>query len=268
MLLRAAVFALACLPAVALGWGDAGHRIVGELAERQLTPGARAAVAALLIDEADPTLAGVAKWADDVRGSEAYGYSRPWHYVNFDSLDCEYLPERHCPNGDCIVAAIARQAAVLGDYGYSRQQRAEALKFVVHFVGDVHQPMHAGLRADRGGNNTLVDFRQRQWNLHAIWDFAILDSHQPDWRIHVEELAPRPWGEDGPPTDFAPLAWALESCRAIRARAIYPPEDQRLIGRDYLERHRPFAELRLRQAGARLAALLNATLDPGRPDFD
>lgn len=263
---RPAVIVLALLPATALGWSDAGHRIVGELAERQLTPAARATVAALLVDEADPTLAGVAKWADDVRGSEEFGYSRPWHYVNFDSADCEYVPERHCPDGDCIIGAIERLAAVVGDHGYTRQQRAEALKFVVHFVGDVHQPLHAGLRADRGGNSVAVDFRQQLWNLHAIWDFAILNSHQPDWRIYADALAASPWRDDATPDADPPLTWALESCRALDEHGLYPPADQRAVGRDYLDTHRPLAELRLRQAGARLAALLNAALDPARAE--
>lgn len=261
---RLSFLLFALLPATALGWGEAGHRIAAELAERQLTAASRGQVAALLAGEDDPSLAGVAEWADDVRGQEAYAHTRPWHYVNFQSLDCGYVPARDCPDGNCAVGAINRLARDVGDIGLTRQQRTEALKFLVHFVGDVHQPLHAGLRADRGGNLVQLDYQRQGWNLHSIWDYAILASAKVDWHEYAERLAATPWHRDGTAGDDPPLDWAIESCRAIREHSLYPPAGQHVIRRDYLDAHRPLAELRLRQAGTRLARLLNRALDPPR----
>jgi len=247
----------------ALGWSKQGHQLVGELAERELTPAAREQVRLLLEGEPEPTLAGVSVWADEIRaeGTELGRRSRPWHYINFDREGCDYQPARECPDGNCIIGAINAQAKVLGDAGRPLQERREALKFVVHFIGDAHQPMHAGFRADRGGNSFQVRYLNEGSNLHGIWDYWLLRSAELDNAAYVERLLATPAPAD--PTldaDNPAAEWTLESCRLIDSAAIYPPK--RRINTAYLDKHRPLAEQRIRLAGSRLARVINAALDP------
>jgi nuclease S1 len=258
---RHALLAALLWPALALAWGPEGHRIVGELAQRQLDPQARAAVAELLRGEPEPTLAGVANWADELRDADPDQYRRTsrWHYVNFRSDDCSYVPARDCRGGDCVIAAINDQLRMLGDRTQPRASRVQALKFVVHFIGDVHQPFHAGGRDDRGGNDFQISYHGQGSNLHAVWDTLILQGQAPSPAAYAARLATTPVAPAAIRIDpEAAQRWAQESCHAIDADALYPPTHT--INDAYLNAHRALAEQRLRLAGARLAAELNATL--------
>lgn len=253
---------LLLMPLGALGWGEQGHRIVGELAERQLTSEARAEVARLLRGEPEPSLAGVSIWADEVRGQDAWRHTARWHFVNFPDLGCRYVPARDCPDGNCIVGAINAQLRILADRRQPRRKRTEALKFVVHLVGDVHQPMHAGLASDLGGNRRQLSYRRQGWNLHSVWDNLILRDQHADWRAYADHLAAGPAlpadatrRSDNPARD-----WAVESCRIIGEHRLYPPDGRNLIDRAYLDERRPVAERRLREAADRLARVLNEAL--------
>lgn len=264
----------------ALAWSELGHRMVGELAERHLNPQARAEVRTLLAGESEPSLAGVASWADRLRASDPEQFKRtaPWHYVNIRDHACHYAPARDCPNGDCIVGAINAQVRILADRSRPLDERRDALKFLVHFVGDLHQPMHAGSRPDKGGNDYQISLRTdlapeayarlgyangvQATNLHAVWDYYVLGSRGLADRAYADALDAAPW----PATDAALVrddaaaAWAMESCRLIDARRLYPPGHR--IDHDYLDTMRPLAEQRVRQAAYRLANLLNTSLAP------
>jgi hypothetical protein len=135
---------LCCL---AHAWGVEGHQVIATLAEQQLTAAARQEVARLLALEPGETLASVSTWADEHRNPQ----TAAWHYVNFPRGDCHYVAARDCPDGSCVVEALNRQIEVLGSSA-SDEVRLKALKYVVHFVGDVHQPLHAGYKDDRGGS--------------------------------------------------------------------------------------------------------------------
>jgi len=266
---------LLALAGQALGWSKQGHQLVGELAERDLSPTALAEVRHLLADEPDPTLAGVSVWADEIRaesrssGNPLGKLSSPWHYVNFPGEGCDYVAARDCPDGNCVIGAINAQAAILADRSRSDEDRRNALKFVVHFVGDAHQPMHAGFAHDRGGNNFQVNYRGKGMpkgqgtNLHGLWDYWLLQSAGLDNDAYVERLLQSPVPVD-PTLDAAnpALEWTLESCRLIASEEAYPDARRRNLGDNYLEKHRPTAERRVRQAGDRLARLINDALDP------
>lgn len=265
-----ALFALTLLcnaPRNAHAFGANAHRTIAELAQRQLSPQARAQVDLLLEGEPDPTLAGVASWADEIRGQPAYRWSGPLHYVNFPrDAGCRYDARRDCREGRCVVGALERYGAVLADPGRPRSKRVEALKFVVHFAGDVHQPMHAAYGDDRGGNRFQVNHEGRGTNLHALWDHEVLKRPGHDWRRYADVLEAR---EPSQGTTawavHAPRQWAEESCRLLENAGIYPSRPGRLP-KGYIERQRPILEARVRLAGDRLAALLNATLgDPSAP---
>ena len=269
-------FLLLLAPA-ALAWGGLGHRLVGELAQRHLTPEARAQVAELLAGEANPTLAGVATWADDLRNTDPdrFRQTSRWHYINTPPGTCTYDAGRDCPDGNCVIAAIERQRAILADRSQPLAARRDALKFVVHFVGDVHQPLHATNHTDKGGNDYQISLRTDMQpeayarkhyvngvmgtNLHSIWDYYILGSEGLSLPQYADRLDALPW----PPTtesnaDAGPAAWAGESCRLVDARGLYPAKHT--MDHSYLDAERPLAEQRVRQAAWRLAELLNETL--------
>ncbi len=249
---------LAIPSSCALAWGPVGHRIVAALAERRLTAQAQQQVRELLGADHDTNLPDIANWADEIRNDPnqkaLFDATKRWHYINFPTGDCHLVPPRDCPDGQCVVAAIERYTAVLGDRSQSPPTRREALKFLVHFVGDVHQPLHAGRGDDKGGNMFQINYRSEGWNLHSVWDSLLIESHSTDWRSYADELAKT----KSSTSVKTPTDWAIESCRLIAEKRIYP--ERHSIDDGYLKRLRPIAEQRLREAGDRLAAVLNTAL--------
>lgn len=259
LILCGALAALASADAWA--WGSAGHRMVAALAASELTPAARAEVARLLRGEADPTLAGVANWADGLRDHPpaddpdiAKRTSR-WHYVNLDEDDCGYAPPKHCPDGDCVIEAIRRQRDLLADRGQSDAVRAQALKFLVHFVGDVHQPLHTFGR-DKGGNTFQLQVDGRGTNLHALWDSGLFAGLGERPLLETVQRLPLP--TDAAAVAGDPQAWAEASCRIVLRDGFYARGAKLPAG--YVTQWRPVAEQQLRVAGHHLAALLNVAL--------
>ena len=256
-----ALVLLSLMPALAGAWGFDGHRIVGTLAESELSPSARAEAHRLLAGEPEPTLAGVSTWADTLRDDPAWRHTGRWHWVNLPRENpCTYVAARDCPDGDCVVGAIRTQFDILADRSRPDAERRDALKFLVHFVGDVHQPFHAGFGFDRGGNQTQLRFDRQGWNLHSLWDSAMVKHAGLEPADYARQLR---GGPALPPDATLGLErpeerWALESCQAIHDDGLYPA--RRTVGRGYLEQHRPLAEQRLRQAASRLAALLEVAL--------
>jgi hypothetical protein len=254
---------LACLPLHALAWGPTGHRIVGALAERELPATTRAALRPLLARSHARALADVATWADDLRDDRRHRSlwraTSKLHFVNFADATCRYDARRDCAGGRCAVAAIERYAALLGDRRRDVDERAQALRMLVHLVADVHQPLHAGYRRDAGGNRYQIQLDDsRGTNLHALWDTPVLGDRRESWHARAADLARMAM----PTADGGAADWAEESCGMTRDAGIYPSRHR--VDAVYLERARPLAERRLRQAAARLAALLNHALAPRR----
>jgi len=285
-LLFPVLVAAAWLPAApGWGWGPQGHRTVGAIADRLLDPATREAVARLLADDLDrsgnlsgrTTLESVSVWADEIRGTPA---SRPrWHYDNLPVCG-EISQQHHCGDEECNSAQLRRLTAVLADTHSTVRRRNEALKWLVHLVGDIHQPLHAADNSDHGGNDVrvaLAGVRTRgRLSLHGAWDNELVQaalgsrSHQrPPGDIEVlvaqsRRLAARA-GQG------APDSWALESNELARHVAYdfggfackrVPPAIV-VLDRAYQQRAVAVVRERLLLAGARLAALLNETLEPG-----
>ncbi|MGH8126595.1 MAG: S1/P1 nuclease, partial [Rhodanobacteraceae bacterium] len=180
------------------------------------------------------------------------------HFVNFHSRSCIYDPPRDCRNGECVVAAIEKYSAILANRSNPPAERAEALVFVVHFVADVHQPLHADYRHDAGGNDFQVRWHGQGTNLHRVWDSLMLDSTD----LSAAQYARKLRAQHAPiKAGGSPAEWAEESCRIDRDGGVYPASH--VIDDAYVERELPVAERRLRQAGARLAELLNKDLGDG-----
>ena len=237
----------AILPKVCLAWGSEGHQVVALIAQSQLTPKARAEVDRLLTLEPGENLATIAKWADEHRNPA----TAPWHYVSFPRETCSYLPERDCPDGRCVVGAIQRQLEILASAA-SDEKRLTALKYVVNFEGDVHQPLHAGYYDDKGGNKYQLQAFLRGSNLHALWDSGLIKNLNKEPEALAARLLKSRVSADI--SDFSPVHAAEESCRIVGTTGFYPA---RRVGQDYIDRFVPVLEQRLAAAGYRLAGMLN-----------
>ena len=221
--------------------------MIAQLAEGQLTPQARAQVDKLLSQEPGQTLVTISTWADEHRSPQ---YA-PLHYVNFPRGDCIYQAQRDCPDGRCVVSAIHKEAAVLASNA-APEERLLALKYLVHFVGDVHQPLHAGFHDDKGGNTYQLQAFMRGSNLHAVWDSGLIKHLGLGTDVLSAEL-------DGriKPSSWTPEMAAQESCRIVSTPGFYP---DRLVTPTYIERYQPVMLGRLALGGSRLAEMLNEIL--------
>jgi S1/P1 Nuclease len=261
---------LILIPTPSFGWGPEGHRIVGDIAQTRLTPTARLRVKELLGND---DLAAVSVWADDIKGErpETFG----WHFVDIprdasgfsEARDCYRADEKHAyalpDHHNCVVDRIAMFQQVLADRNAPRQDRIEALKFLVHFVGDVHQPMHAMGEA-RGGNDIhVVEFGSSQCgnhacNLHSAWDMGLIEHTRLSERQYVSKLnqliASRGLTRraEGTPAD-----WANESF--LLAEKVWV-NDGGAVDEAYYENDIGIVNRRLALAGIRLASLINQAL--------
>jgi S1/P1 Nuclease len=243
-------------PGPVLAWAPEGHQVVAAIAERELTPKARAQVAALLGGEAMMVLQ--SSWADEIRDQRPETTS--WHYVNIEIGSGGYNAGRDCGDGNCVVAQIERDRRVLSDPHAPQAAKAEALRFLIHFVADLHQPLHAADRNDKGGNEELVRLRTKRTSLHQIWDQDVVTAlGQDSARVAAQidsSLTPQQKAQLRAGT---PEAWANESF-AIAGREIYaklPPTGQIRLPDDYADAESGVTRLQLARAGLRLAAILN-----------
>jgi hypothetical protein len=257
-------------------WGPQGHRLVALVAATLLNAAATGQVQALLGDE---SLADVASWADDFRTDN--NQTASWHFVNIPPTAPSYDRDRDCPRQpgveagsrgdmwrDCIVDRIQYQERRLADARLDRADRAIALKFLVHFVGDIHQPFHASA-IERGGNGILVRVfgsdscggdaaRPFPCNLHGVWDTQLI-AHRGlndqaylarlQQQIVAGRLRTQPLG--------GPAEWAIESLTLSNA-ALLPQKGN--ADEAYFATQIPVVENRLALGGVRLAALINRSI--------
>ena len=255
-------------PNAARAFGPAGHEIAGLLAEPNLCPAAKSEIARLGHGR---SLAELGLWADRIRSSPEWQHTGPWHYMNLPDAPAALGAAlagvrrfRHPPEGD-VLWAIEHYRALLADASQSDAVRAEALKFVTHFVVDVHQPLHVGRAEDRGGNTIDVRYGAKTSNLHRFWDTDVIELAGLSVPRYVRKLtATDAWrrAQSAPP-ELDPAVWAAESL-AARPR-VYGfrrsgPGGVATLDDAYLARAQALIEERLALAGARLAATLNDAL--------
>jgi hypothetical protein len=243
-------FALLCVNFPLPAWGPTGHRVVGRVADRHLSKRAADAIKHLLGQD---TLAEAGTWADDIRSNPRWNHAAPWHYVTIED-HLTYETSKKNPQGD-VIEAIGRFEAVLRNPKSTREEKAIAVKFLTHFIGDLHQPLHAGRGGDRGGNGTQITWFQSQTNLHAVWDNSIIESERLSFSEFYEFLDKPSDAEIAKWRSTGVLDWAMESLHA--RKAVYEIGNGKL-GYEYAYRHLPFIKLRLMQAGIRLSGLLNS----------
>jgi hypothetical protein len=247
-----AILALFLLPVLAFSWGKTGHRVVGQIAENHLSPKAAAAVRDLLGPD---SLAEIANWADEIRSDPSWKRADPWHYVNIPDGETYEAMSKN-PAGDIIVA-MKRFEATLRNPAAPKEERIQALKFLVHMIGDIHQPLHAGKRDDLGGNRVSVHwFRSVEaTNLHTVWDDLIIEQEKlsfTEWTRfldHPTAAELKEWQGSNY------TAWMEESYK-LRDRC-YDFKPELPLSYDYVYKSLPIVKQRLLQAGVRLAGTLN-----------
>jgi hypothetical protein len=266
---------------VTQAWGPEGHAIVADIAQQHLTPAASAEVDALLKQEGLSRLDEISSWADGNR--KEFPQTGVWHYVDIPLDAKAYVAERDCHQGNCVVSRLAHYAQVLADKSAAPSVRLEALKWVVHLAGDIHQPLHAEDNDDKGGNTVQVQFFGRGTNLHSVWDGRIIRKAldlqpgpnytfdhalvQSDAMVldgSITDGQRKMWGSSISMSNLggAAIGWADES--HLLAQTVAYDDISKPSGEAWSLRYQakawPVVKTRLEQAGVRLAAVLNVAL--------
>jgi hypothetical protein len=252
-----AVLALLMLaPLRALAWSPEGHEIVALVAMQELTPAARSQIARLLGSPA--MMVHDASWADEIRDRRPD--TAPWHYVDIPLGASGYDAARDCPRRACVVAQIEDDVRILANHGRDDGARAEALRFLIHFTADLHQPLHAEDNNDKGGNDVRVALGRRRSSLHRVWDGDVVEALGFDGGRVADALERSITPAQRKAWAFGtPAQWANEA-HAIARDHIYPPlggRTQLRLSPDYPQREIAIARTQLAKAGVRLAWLLN-----------
>ncbi|HEY7390111.1 MAG TPA: S1/P1 nuclease [Bryobacteraceae bacterium] len=261
------VAALAYYAPPGFGWGEEGHRLIVRIAESRITPAVAAEIQATL--NPGESLEDLASWADQIRPSRPDTAS--WHFVDIPLNSAALDMSRDCPQGNCIVAKIEEFRSQWRNPALSRAGRREALLFLVHFVGDLHQPLHCGNNNDRGGNDVPVEFQglhneASHTNLHALWDtvlFRTMPGEDELLAMLEQAITPdRATAWSGETVE----EWAGESFRLAQSTAygLLPTVasgETVPLGSWYSLMAQSVVEEQLEKAGSRLAAILN-TLPP------
>jgi hypothetical protein len=251
------------LAAALLSWGVTGHRAIGKIAEGHLTSPAKAAVHELI---GDTTLAEISTWPDEVRSQPAYRNTAPWHYINLP-LGLSFADFETTVKGMSqanVYSALRQQEQILGSAATTRFQKVEALKYIVHFVGDLHQPMHVSREEDKGGNTIQLNYDGNGTNLHALWDSKLIDHQGLSYEQmaekydHATPAQIKQWQSD------PMIQWIWESYQA--SSKLYGEVDgmtSRAIDDSYYQAHIAIVQDRIEKAGIRLAGVLNGIFKSG-----
>lgn len=228
-------------------WGRVGHQVIGEIATQNLSPIAINQINKILNGQ---SLALVSTWADEMRSNPKFKKYAPWHYVNMP-LDENYHESNKNPKGD-IIQAINKCIEVLKEKNSTQEMKSFHLKYLVHLIGDIHQPLHVGRFEDRGGNDIKLNFLGNNSNLHSVWDTRIIEYFTVDYKSLANELM----GKKKVQVSLNPIDWTNESQQEVKK--IY----SKIIGvdtisLDYVNKNFPLIKNQLHKAGLTLANILN-----------
>lgn len=231
-------------------WGQIGHRTVGHIADGMLSKKATKNIKRVLGTE---TLAEVSTWMDDIKSDNAYRYAGSWHYCTIpDGMTYETAPTQE---GGDIIWAIEKIIKELKAGGLSAEDEAKNLKFLVHLVGDIHQPLHVGNGEDRGGNDVKVEWFGSNTNLHSVWDSRMIDGKQMSYTEFADWVNHPSKSEVKALQAASVRDWAMESM-SYREQVYDVPENARL-GYLYSYQNFDLVKQRIKQAGIRLAGVIN-----------
>ena len=228
-------------------WGKVGHQVIGEIATQNLSLNAMYQVEKILDGQ---SLSLVSTWADEMRSNPEFSKYNSWHYVNMP-LDKEYHEINKNPKGD-VVQAINKCIEVLKEENSSKELKSFHLKYLVHLIGDIHQPLHTGRFEDRGGNDIKLNFLGNASNLHRVWDTQIIEYFTIDYKSLANDLI----NKQKTQVSLNPIDWSYESHQEVKKiySQILAKEN---ISRDYIEKNFSLIKNQLHKGGLTLAAVLN-----------
>jgi hypothetical protein len=261
---------LLLLPSSLFAWGNLGHQITADVAERQLGANSPALKAALKLLKKQH-LSEVAVEADALRNKLGTAHTAGWHFVDIPLAENAFDPARDCALSDCVIARIDMFRKILADPKEKPLLRQEALLYLIHFVGDLHQPLHCEGDA-RGGNDVHVTFdggghvpgnngNANSDNLHFVWDVSLLEWQELDEQSYVQHLFDDTLNGRDPATlaGGATLDWAMESHQI--AQNVQVPNNTDL-DTAYMDTNSAVADERLLLGGLRLARVIKDALQP------
>lgn len=248
-------FLLVAIACSLISWGVVAHRSIAKIAQNHLSPKAKAAVTALLGTEDMPI---VSTYADEIRYSSGYKYTGSWHYLNvkegltFDEFKKTVLSDTSAN----VYNALLKMKAQLKDPKSTRAEKIFALKMIIHFVGDLHQPMHVSRAEDKGGNDIKLKFQGKDSNLHSLWDSGLVEyngftfTEMATALDHISDPKIKKWQSD------SMIKWLYESYQ-ISDTLYKEIEENSNLDYTYYPKHSELYKMRIQQAGIRLAGLLN-----------
>lgn len=236
-------------------WGRTGHRATGEIAENHLSKKTKKAVDLLLDGQ---SLALVSTYADEIKSDGKYRSYGPWHYINYP-FGADFATHPRSERGD-LIQGIYTCVEVLKDAKSSKEDKAFHLKLLVHFIGDLHQPLHVGIAEDRGGNRFQVQWFDEGTNLHRVWDEHLIEDYQMSY-LELAANTPKvskaqlQYAQDGTVED-----WMKES-RALCEDIYEHTKVGENLKYEYSYRYMNMVRSQLWKGGVRLASLLNSIFD-------
>ena len=246
------LIAALCVTFTAFGWGQKGHDVVAYVAQQNLSKGALKRITALLEGH---SLVYVANWMDNASHTEEYAYTKTWHYVNVEPEEQTYANSQKEAKGDVVTAINGIVERIKSGELSEAEERTE-LMMLIHLVGDMHCPLHAGHKSDRGGNGTKVKYFGQQKKLHSVWDSELVESaHRwsyAEWGNEIDILSPKAKRAivQGTPND-----WIEETVRLVADIYAVSTTGENL-SYDYVAHYASVVEQQLLKGGLRLAALL------------
>lgn len=232
-------------------WGKTGHRVTGEIAQKYLTKKTQRVINELLNGQ---SLAFVANYADDIKSDKEYRSYGPWHYVNFP-FDSTYEQHPKSEKGDLIMG-INTCVAILKNENASREEKIFHLKMLVHFIGDLHQPLHIGLADDKGGNDFQVLWFKDGTNLHRVWDYHMIDDYDmsyTEFAENAENLSKNKLQQFQAGTVIDWMYDSRDLCKQVYANTEIGDKLSYRYSYDYMN----VVRTQLQKGGIRLAVLLN-----------
>ena len=235
-------------------WGLTGHRVVGEIAYDHLTKKAKRNLEKLLDNEG---LAMISTYADDIKSDEKYRNFSYWHYVNFKD-DESYETSQKNPKGD-LIFAIKECKRIISDPRSTKENKVFYLKLLVHFIGDLHQPLHVGKAEDRGGNSIDVTWFRANTNLHSVWDTKMIESFHMTYTELSSNLNKFSKEQIINIQQGSVMDWVYES-RDLAMKVYESVKDEKNLSYRYMYHYFPTVKIQLQKAGLRLARVLNDLL--------
>ena len=233
----------------AFSFGDLGHKAVAAIAWQHLTPFAKQNVERIL-GAGKQNFVKSSTWADHIKSNDQFDYLKPLHYVNMPKTAIHYQRSRDCKKDKCIVEAINMFGKVVKTG--SRKEQLLALRMIVHLIADIHQPLHAGFKQDRGGNWYEVRYDKKAVSLHKLWDHKLVKRIADDWQVIADNVG----ALNIQVPIYTPKTWAEESHK-ITAEFVYQATENQDVSEEYLVKADAVLQEQLGRAGWRLAMWLN-----------